>query len=116
MQLTASLLMANPCDDEEDDMALLCCHGAKGEMFLMTRCPGDEELEVTLDDEPYLLRDLKVTVSPTRVRVEIAAADAAAFNGDDLLEITHSTAPGDMEEVLQTLRNLLNGVGTLVVE
>ena len=26
MQMTTDHLLANPCDDEEDNMAMLCCH------------------------------------------------------------------------------------------
>lgn len=115
MRLTASLLMANPRDEEEDDMALLCCHGAAGEMFLMTRFPDEEELEITLGEEPHLLRDLKVTLSADRVLVEVAAGDEAVFGGDEELEIIHSSDAGELAEVEETLRILLDGVGTLLV-
>lgn len=30
MQLKTALLFATPCDDEEDNMATLCCHSDKG--------------------------------------------------------------------------------------
>ncbi|WP_296249572.1 hypothetical protein [Pseudomonas sp. UBA4194] len=115
MRITAALLMANPRDEEEDDMALFCCHGAQGEMFLMTRFPDEQELEITLGEEPYLLRDLKVTLSADRVLVEVAAQDAEVFGGDDVLEITHASDAQELAEVEQTLRILLDGLGTLVV-
>ncbi|TVT85984.1 hypothetical protein [Pseudomonas sp. H3(2019)] len=114
MQLTTAHLIANPCDDEEDNLAMLCCHSNQGEMFLMTRYPDEDELEITLDGEPSTLDGVKVTLSPTRLLIEIAAADADALNGDDHLEIHHSTAPADLAEVEETLQNILKGTGTYV--
>ncbi|MCP1456423.1 hypothetical protein [Pseudomonas kilonensis] len=114
MQMTTTLLIANPCDDEEDNMAMLCCHSAQGEMFLMTRYPDEDELEITLDGEPSTLDGVKVTLSPTRLLIEIAAADADALNGDDVLEITHDTDAADLAEVELTLQNILKGSGTYV--
>lgn len=116
MRMTASLLMANPRDEEEDDMALLCCHGTAGEMFLITRFPDEEELEITLGEEPYLLRDLKVTLSAKRLLVEVAAADADVFGGDDVLEIEHASDGTDRAEIEETLRILLAGVGSLEIQ
>jgi hypothetical protein len=115
MRITATLLLANPCDEEEDDMALLCCHGSAEEMFLMTRFPDEEELEITLGEEPYLLRDLKVTLSAKHLLVEVAAADADVFGGDDVLEIEHASDAAELAEIGETLRILLAGVGTLAI-
>ncbi|AXP02960.1 hypothetical protein DZG01_08210 [Pseudomonas fluorescens] len=114
MQMTTTLLIANPCDDEEDNMAMLCCHSAHGEMFLMTRYPDEDELEIALDGEPSTLDGVKVTLSPTLLKIEIAAADADALNGDDVLEITHNTDVADLAEVELTLQNILKGTGTYV--
>ncbi|CAH0147861.1 hypothetical protein [Pseudomonas brassicacearum] len=114
MQMTTPLLIANPCDDEEDNMAMLCCHSAQGEMFLMTRYPDEDELEIALDGEPSTLEGVKVTLSPTRLLIEIAAADADALNGDDVLEITHDTDAADLAEVEQTLQKILDGTGTYI--
>jgi hypothetical protein len=114
MQMTTTLLIANPCDDEEDNMAMLCCHSAQGEMFLMTRYPDEDELEIALDGEPSTLDGVKVTLSPTLLKIEIAAADADALNGDDVLEITHNTDVADLAEVELTLQNILKGTGTYV--
>ncbi|AEV63681.1 hypothetical protein [Pseudomonas ogarae] len=114
MQMTTALLIANPCDDEEDNMAMLCCHSAQGEMFLMTRYPDEDELEIALDGEPSTLDGVKVTLSPTRLLIEIAAADADALNGDDVLEITHDTDAADLAEVELTLQNILKGTGTYI--
>ncbi|WP_137805550.1 hypothetical protein [Pseudomonas sp. G(2018)] len=114
MQMTTALLIVNPCDDEEDNMAMLCCHSDKGEMFLMSRYPDEDELEITLDGEPSTLDGVKVTLSPTRLLIEIAAADADALNGDDVLEITHSTDASDLPEVEETLQNILKGTGTYI--
>ncbi|MND96738.1 hypothetical protein D3C76_807140 [compost metagenome] len=116
MQMTTAHLIANPCDDEEDNMAMLCCHSDKGEMFLMTRYPDEDELEITLDGEPSTLDGVKVTLSPTRLLIEIAASDADALNGDDHLEIQHNTASGDLAEVELTLKNMLDGTGTYISE
>jgi hypothetical protein len=114
MQMTTALLIVNPCDDEEDNMAMLCCHSEAGDMFLMTRYPDEDELEITLDGEPSTLDGVKVTLSPTRLLIEIAAADADALNGDDSLEIIHNTEAGDLAEVEETLKNILEGTGTYI--
>ncbi|MGJ7515382.1 hypothetical protein ACSFE6_13755 [Pseudomonas baetica] len=114
MQMTTALLIVNPCDDEEDNMAMLCCHSDKGEMFLMSRYPDEDELEITLDGEPSTLDGVKVTLSPTLLKIEIAAADADALSGDDVLEITHSTDASDLAEVEETLQNILKGTGTYI--
>jgi len=114
MQMTTALLIVNPCDDEEDNMAMLCCHSDQGDMFLMTRYPDEDALDITLDGEPSTLDGVKVTLSPTRLLIEIAAGDADALNGDDSLEITHNTAASDLAEVEETLRNILKGTGTYI--
>lgn len=114
MQLTTAHLIATPCDDEEDNMAMLCCHSDKGEMFMLTRYPDEDEVELTWDYEPSTLDGLKVTLSATRLLVEIASADADALKGNDHLDITHHTAASDLAEVEQTLQNILKGTGTYV--
>ena len=114
MQLTTAHLIVNPCDDEEDNMAMLCCHSDKGEMFLMSRYPDEDELEITLDGEPSTLDGVKVTLGKTLLKIEIAAADADALNGDDVLEITFNPAMVDLEEVEETLKNILDGTGTYI--
>jgi hypothetical protein len=114
MQMTTAHLIANPCDDEEENMAMLCCHSDKGEMFLMTRYPDEDEVEITLDDEPSTLDGLKVTLSANRLLIEIGAGDTDALNGDDHLEIHHSTAASDLPEVEETLQNILKGTGTYI--
>ena len=112
MQLTTTHLLATPCDDEEDNMAMLCCHGNNGEMFMLTRYPDEDEVELTRDYEPATLDGLKVTLSDTTLRIELAAGDADALGGKDHLEITHATAASDLAEVEQTLQNILKGTGT----
>ena len=114
MQMTTHLLIVNPCDEEEENMAMLCCHSDEGEMFLMSRYPDEDELEITLDGEPSTLDGVKVTLSPTLLKIEIAATDADALNGDDVLEITHSTDASDLAEVEETLKNILKGTGTYI--
>ena len=112
MQLTTTHLLATPCDDEEDNMAMLCCHGNNGEMFMLSRYPDEDEVELTWDYEPSTLDGLKVTLSDTTLRIELAAGDADALGGKDHLEITHATAASDLAEVEETLQNILKGTGT----
>ena len=114
MQMTTALLIVNPCDDEEDNMAMLCCHSNQGEMFLMTRYPDEDELEITLDGEPSTLEGVKATLGANLLKIEIAAADADALNGDDVLEITFNPDMVDMTEVEETLQNILRGTGTFI--
>ena len=116
MQMTTALLMANPCDDEEDNMAMLCCHSDKGEMFLMSRYPDEDELEITLDDEPSSLDGVKVTLSPTRLLIQVAPGDADVLHGSDRLEILHSADADELAEIEQTLKNILDGTGTYISE
>ena len=114
MKMKTALLIVNPCDDEEDNMAMLCCHSDKGEMFLMSRYPDEDELEITLDGEPSTLEGVKVTLSPSLLKIEIAAADADVLNGDDILEITFDADMTDLSEVDETLQNILKGTGTYI--
>ena len=114
MKMKTALLIVNPCDDEEDNMAMLCCHSDQGEMFLMSRYPDEDELEITLDGEPSTLDGVKVTLSPNLLKIEIAAADADALNGDDVLEITFDADMTDLAEVEETLQNILKGTGTFI--
>ncbi|MBO0495114.1 hypothetical protein [Pseudomonas sp. Marseille-Q1929] len=112
MQITTAYLIVNPCDDEEDNMAMLCCHGKNGEMFMLTRYPDEDEVELTWDYEPSTLDGLKVTLGDTTLLVELAAGDADALGGKDQLQVTHATAAADLAEVEETLQNILNGTGT----
>ncbi len=107
-------LIVNPCDEEEDNMAMLCCHGTEGEMFMLSRYPDEEEVELTWDYEPSTLDGLKITLSATTLRVELAAGDADALGGKDHLEITHATAASDLAEVEETLQKILAGTGTFI--
>ena len=114
LQLKTDALMATPCDDEEDNMAMLCCHGKNGEMFMLTRYPDEDEVELTWDYEPSTLDGLKVTLGDTTLLIELAAGDADALGGKDQLETTHGTAASDMPEVQETLQNILTGTGTFI--
>ncbi|MPR03505.1 hypothetical protein F0169_16335 [Pseudomonas sp. MAFF 212408] len=114
LQLKTDALMATPCDEEEDNMAMLCCHGKNGEMFMLSRYPDEDDVELTWDYEPSNLEDLKVTLSDTTLLIELAAGDADALGGNDPLTITHSTAASDLAEVEQTLQNILKGTGTFI--
>ncbi|MDH1633375.1 hypothetical protein [Pseudomonas mosselii] len=116
MQLKTALLFATPCDDEEDNMATLCCHSDKGQMFLLTRYPDEDTVDLTLDDEPSTLDGLKVTLSAQRLLIEVAAGDRDALKGDEELEIILTSAGTDLEEVKETLQNILAGTGTFVSE
>ncbi|ELQ14179.1 hypothetical protein A986_18113 [Pseudomonas fluorescens BRIP34879] len=114
LQLKTDALMATPCDDEEDNMAMLCCHGKNGEMFMLTRYPDEDEVELTWDYAPSTLDGLKVTLGNTTLLVELAAGDADALGGKDQLEITHATPLSDLVEVEETLQNILEGTGTFI--
>ena len=114
LKLNTDALMVTPCDDEEDNMAMLCCHGKNGEMFMLTRYPDEDEVELTWDYEPSPLDGLKVTLGDTTLLVELAAGDADALGGKDQLEITHATAVSDMAEVEETLQNILQGTGSFI--
>ncbi|UWF51735.1 hypothetical protein NYP20_12535 [Pseudomonas sp. N3-W] len=114
MQMTTALLIVNPCDDEEDNMAMLCCHSDQGDMFLMTRYPDEDALDITLGDEPSTLDGVKVTLGAGTLLIEIAAGDADALNGDDSLEITFDADMTDLAEVEETLQNILKGTGTYI--
>ncbi|WP_315337871.1 hypothetical protein [Pseudomonas grimontii] len=114
LQLKTDALMATPCDEEEDNMAMLCCHGKNGEMFMLTRYPDEDEVELTWDYEPSTLDGLKVTLSDTTLRVELAAGDADALGGKDHLQISHATASADLSEVEETLQNILKGTGVYI--
>lgn len=116
MQLKTALLFATPCDDEEDNMATLCCHSNKGQMFLLTRYPDEDTVDLTLDDEPSTLDGLKVTLSAERLLLEVAAGDTDALKGDDTLEIVLTSQGTDLAEVEETLRIILEGTGTYVSE
>ncbi|AVD84129.1 hypothetical protein C4Q28_19120 [Pseudomonas sp. SWI6] len=116
MQIKTALLFATPCDEEEDDMATLCCHSDKGQMFLLTRYPDEDTVDLTLDDEPSTLDGLKVTLSAQRLLIEVAASDRDALKGDESLEIVLTSQGTDLEEVALTLRNILKGTGTFVSE
>ncbi|MFJ4398004.1 hypothetical protein [Pseudomonas sp. NPDC089396] len=116
MQINTALLFATPCDDEEDNMATLCCHSDKGQMFLLTRYPDEDTVDLTLDDEPSTLDGLKVTLSAQRLLIEVAAGDRDALKGDEALEIVLTSAGTDLGEVELTLRNILDGTGTFVSE
>lgn len=117
MQMTTDHLIANPCDDEEDNLAMLCCISAEGEMFLMSRYPDEDELDITLgENDPSTVEGVKVTLSAGRLLIEIAAGDADALNGDDLLEISFDPDATDMAEVEQTLKIILDGTGTYISE
>ncbi|AIR91472.1 hypothetical protein [Pseudomonas cremoricolorata] len=116
MQLNTTQFLATPCDDEEDDMATLCCISDKGQMFLLTRYPDEDTVDLTLDDEPSTLDGLKVTLGATHLVIEVAPGDRDALKGDAQLHITHATPASDLPEVLLTLRNLLDGTGELISE
>src|SRR5690606_6883278 len=85
MQITTASLIVNPCDDEYDDMALLCCHSEDGELFSLTRFPDENEVEITIrDDKTHTVSSLKVTFSAERLLVEIDPADGNELDGHQL--------------------------------
>jgi hypothetical protein len=115
MQIKTSMLIVNPCDDEYDDMALLCCHDKNGELFSLSRFPDENEVEITLgDDHTHLVSSLKVTFSAERLLIEIDPADGETLKGQHAFEILHTTAPDELIDVEETLQILLENVGTYV--
>lgn len=116
MQIDTAVLFATPCDEEEDNMATLCCHSDKGQMFLLTRYPDEDTVDLTLDDEPSTLDGLKVTLKATSLLIEVAAGDRDALRGDEVLQINLTSTLSDLDEIRQTLENILSGTGTFVCE
>lgn len=116
MLIKTALLLANPCDDENDDMALLCCHDEKGDLFSLARFPDEDEVEITVGDDTVYVSSLKVCLSKTKLVVEVSAEDARALGGNTRYEIAHDTSVEDLVEVQETLGNLLDEVGTLEVD
>lgn len=113
MQIKTALLLANPCDDENDDMALLCCHDEKNELFSLARFPDEDEVEITVCDDTVYVTTLKVSLSTAHLVVDISAEDAAALGGDTRYEILHNTSADDLGEVRETLQILLKDIGML---
>ena len=117
MKMITDSFIHNPCDEEEDDMALACCHATNGDLFLLARFPDEDEVDITFrDDTIHVDSNLKVTLSATRLVVEIDAADAKPFGGDTVYEITHSTPDNELRDLDQTLKIILREVGTYVSE
>jgi hypothetical protein len=116
MHMTTDSFIHNPCDDEEDDMALVCCHGDNGDLFLLARFPDEDEVDITFRDDTIHVEQLKVTLSATQLRVEIDAADAGPLGGETLYEITHATQDSELGDLDETLRILLKDVGNYVSE
>ncbi|QHF02556.1 hypothetical protein N015_09110 [Pseudomonas asturiensis] len=117
MHIKTASLIVNPCDDEYDNMALLCCHGENGDLFSLTRFPDENEVEITVrDDKAHTVSKLNVTFSAERLLVEIDPADGKQLDGHDRYEILHSTAAGELREVEETLQILLKDVGNYVSE
>jgi len=85
-------------------------------MFLLTRYPDEDTVDLTLDDEPSTLDGLKVTLSAQRLLIEVAAGDRDALRGDEALEIILTSELSDLDEVKETLQNILEGTGTFVCE
>jgi hypothetical protein len=113
--MKAALLMGNPCDEEEDDLALLCCQGTAGELLLLSRAPGEEDIEVVWDEDATQVRDIKVTLSAHRLLVALPADAEAPFSAV-LLSADLTDALVDLDEAEQALRVILEGTGTLVME
>lgn len=116
MLMTTDSFIYNPCDEEEDDMALACCHGSStGDLFLLARFPDEDEVDITFRDDTIHVEDnITVTLSATRLLVEIDASDAKPLGGDTAYDITHSTPANELAELDATLRIILKDVGTYV--
>jgi hypothetical protein len=117
MQMTTDSFIFNPCDEEEDDMALVCCHGSDGNLFLLARFPDEDEVDMTVvDDTIHVAANLTVTFSAERLLVQIDAADARPLGGDTLYDIRHSTPASELRDLEETLQLILKNVGTYVSE
>jgi hypothetical protein len=117
MQMTTDSFIFNPCDEEEDDMALVCCHGSDGDLFLLARFPDEDEVDITFRDDTIHVADtLKVTLKHTQLLVEIDASYTKPFDGETHFEITHSTPGDELAELDGTLRLILKDVGSYVSE
>jgi len=116
MRMTTDTFIYNPCDEEEDDMALACCHATDGDLFLLARFPDEDEVDITFRDDTIHVETLNVTFTATLLKVQIDAADAKPFGGETTFEITHSTPAEQLAELDATLRILLKDVGTYVSE
>ncbi|MFY1663993.1 hypothetical protein [Pseudomonas sp. Pseu.R1] len=117
MHMTTDSFIYNPCDEEEDDMALACCHASNGDLFLLGRFPDEDEVDITFrDDTIHVDANLKVTLTPVQLIVEIDAVDAKPFGGEHTFEITHSTPAEELTELDATLKILLKDVGTYTSE
>lgn len=116
MKLSSALIFANPCDEEEDNLATLGSNSSQGELFIMSRYPDEDSIDLMLDEESDTLRDIKVTLSATRLLIETAPGATDLLNGDDVLEISLEGAMGDLDDVEEALRVILNGTGTFVSE
>lgn len=117
MHMTTDSFIYNPCDEEEDDMALACCHADNGDLFLLARFPDEDEVDITFrDDTIHVSANLKVTLSATRLLVQIDAVDAKPLGGDSTYEISHSTAAAELTELDATLSIILKDVGAYVSE
>ena len=114
MHMTTDSFIYNPCDEEEDDMALVCCHGDNGDLFLLGRFPDEDEVDITFRDDTVHVEQLKVTLTATLLKVEIDAADAKPFGGEHLFEIAHGTPAQELPELDATLAILLKEVGIYV--
>jgi hypothetical protein len=117
MHIKTASFIVNPCDDEYDDMALLCCHAENGDLFSLTRFPDEQDIEITVgDDKVHKVSQLKVTFSAERLLIELEPADGKALEGHSLYEISHSMAASELQEVEETLVVILGGVGDYVSE
>ncbi|BAP46223.1 hypothetical protein NRB16_21715 [Pseudomonas sp. LJDD11] len=116
MLINTLCLIANPCDDEYDDMAMLCCHGDNGDLFSLGRFPDEDQVEIRIGDDKSLeVSSLKITLETARLLIELEPADAARLEGHGHYEIHYDSQVSDLAEIDQTLRIILsNNVGTYV--
>lgn len=117
MQMTTDSFIFNPCDEEEDDMALVCCHGSNGDLFLLARFPDEDEVDITfIENTIHVADNLTVTLSAERLLVQIDAMDAGPLGGETVFEIQHSTPADELGDLDETLRLILRDVGAYVSE
>lgn len=113
MYMSTHTLIATPCDEEEDNLASLCCHIYDDNVdVILARYPDDDEVVISFEDDDYSVEIVRVTLSPTLLRIEIA--DTGVFEEENFLEITHATDADNLADVEQTLQNILGGTGKYV--
>ncbi|WP_298209766.1 hypothetical protein [Acidovorax sp.] len=110
---TPESIYANPCDDDYEGMAHICCTGENGYWFSLSRHIGDNSVEVmVLDQINHKMSDIQVTLSETCLIVDVGNDGARHLDGNSNYQIAFTASPEELNLIDQTLKVLLNGTGT----